>query len=59
VGPKPNLNFPGIAQFLEALRQMRVKSTELSGIKLQELYIGDLPKCATRACLATLRGQQQ
>jgi len=59
VGPKPNLNLPGIAQFLGALRQIGVKSTELSGIKLQELYRGAPPKGAPRARLATLRGQQQ
>jgi hypothetical protein len=59
VGPKLKLNLPGIAQFLGALRQMGVKSTELSRIKLQELYRRAPPKGAPRSRLATLRGQQQ
>jgi hypothetical protein len=55
VMPNPNLNLPGIAPFLGALRQIGIKSNELSGARLHQLYRGTQFKGAPRARLADLR----
>ena len=59
VGRKQNVNLPGIGQFLGALRQMGVKTNELSGYEVKEMY-----KCTKlhgdiKSRLATLRGNEQ
>jgi hypothetical protein len=59
VGRKQNLNLPGIAQFLTALRQMGVKSSELSGQEVKEIYNGLKPKGGIQTRLAALRGGEQ
>jgi hypothetical protein len=59
VGRKQNLNLPGIAQFLGALRQMNVRSSELSGFEVREIYKGTKPKGKVQSRLAALRGNEQ
>ena len=59
VGRKQNLNLPGIAQFIGALRQMGVRSSELSGSELKEMYKGTKPHGGIQSRLAALRGNEQ
>ena len=59
VGRKQNLNLPGIAQFLGALRQMGVRSNELSGNEVKEIYKGTKPHGGIQSRLAALRGNEQ
>ena len=50
-----NLNQPGIGQFLSALRQLGVKSEELSGERLRRMFASTSPRGPIQPRLAALR----